>query len=171
MNHLTFFLLVTAIALVVPTMVLAIGLAQRAAGSIEPWRRLDYARPAFSIISPWARHAASTLAMVIAICIFAGAMIAAVGGAFYPPVVGIAAPYVCDGKSDALSRDYSYRPGQSGVAHNFLCTDTDGEQYDVTWPAFVGATLFYSAIALLLVLALLGLKRLRSQGAFFSKQE
>jgi hypothetical protein len=72
-------------------------------------------------------------------------------------VVGVAAPYVCDGTTDALSRDYSYRPGQSGVAHNFLCTDTDGEQRDVTWPAFVAATLFYSAIAQLLVFTLLRL--------------
>lgn len=171
MNHLTFFLLVTAIALVVPAMVLAIGLAQRAAGSIEPWRRLDCARLAFSIFPRRARHAVSTLAMVIAICIFTGAMIASVGGAFYPPVVGIAAPHVCNGTADLLSQDYSYRPGQSGTAHNFLCTDTDGEQRDVTWPAFVAATLFYSAISLLLALALLGLKRLRSQFAFFSEQE
>lgn len=171
MNHLTFFLLVIAIALAVPAMVLTIGLAQRAVGSIRPWRRLDYARLTFSVFPRRVRNAAGALALVIAICTFVGAMIAAVGGAFYPPVVGIAAPYVCAGTTNALSRDYSYRPGQSGVAHNFLCTDTDGEQYDVTWPAFIGATLFYSAIALLPVLALLGLKRLRSQGAFFSEQE
>ncbi len=171
MNHLTFFLLIAAIALVVPAAVLAIGLAQRAAGSVEPWRRLDYACLALSVLPRRVRNAAGALALVIAICIFAGAMIAAVGGAFYPPVVGIAAPYVCDGKSYALSRDYSYRPGQSGVAHNFRCTHANGEQHDVTWPTFVAAALFYSTIALLLALVLLGLKRLRSQGALFSEQE
>jgi hypothetical protein len=171
MNHLTFFLLVAAMALAVPAVVLAIGLAQRAAGSVEPWRRLDHARLAFSVFPRRVRNAAGALAMVIAICIFAGAMIAAVGGAFYPPVVGIAAPYVCDGKSDALSRDYSYRPGQSGVAHNFLCAHADGEQHDVTWPAFVAAALFYSMTALFLVLLLLGLKRLISQAPFSNQQK
>ncbi len=171
MNHLTFFFLVVAIALAVPVVVLAIGLAQRAAGSVEPWRRLDHTRSAFSVFPRRVRNAAGALALVIAICIFAGAMIASIGGAFYPPVVGIAAPYVCDGKSDALSRDYSYQPSQSGVAHSFLCTHANGEQHDVTWPAFVAATLFYSSIALFLVLLLLGLKRLVSQAPFSNQQK
>ena len=165
MNHLTFFLLVTAIALLVPAIVLMIGLAQRVSGSSEPWQRLGRAHLAFLIFPRWVRKTVIALAIVLPACIFVGAMSASVGGAFYPPVIEIAAPYVCNGTSGYLSRDYSYRPGQSGVVHNFQCTDAGGEQRDITLPAFVAATLFYSAIALLLTLLLLGLKRAFSRPA------
>jgi hypothetical protein len=171
MDHLTFFLLVTAIALVVPAAVLALGLAQRAAGSTEPWQRLDRAQRAFSIFPRWVGKVAIALVIVLPTCIFVGAMIASVGGAFYPPVVEIAAPYVCNGTSGRLTWDYSYRAGQSGVAHNFQCTDAGGDRRDITWPAFVAATLFYSAIVLLLTLLLLGLKRALSRSSFFTEQD
>jgi hypothetical protein len=171
MDHLTFFLLVSAITLVVPTTVLAIGLARRASNSSEPWRRLKRAQPALSIFPLRVRKAAIAMAIVLPTCIFVGAMIASVGGAFYPPVVEIAAPYVCNGTTGRLSQDYSYRPGQSGAAHNFQCTNAGGDRRDITWSAFVAATLFYSAIALLLALVLLGLKRAFVRSSFSPERD
>jgi hypothetical protein len=171
MGYLTFFLLIAAMALVVPAAVLALGLAQRAAGSAEPWQRPDRARSAFSIFPRWVRKATIALAIVLPACIFVGAMIASVGGAFYPPVVEIAVPYVCNGAPESRTQDYSYRPGQAGVAHNFQCTDAGGDQRDITWPAFVAATLFYSVIVLLLTLLLLGLKRALSRSSFSTERD
>src|SRR3546814_5056178 len=72
------------------------------------------------------------LMVLLPICAFGGVMVASAGGAIHPPLVTVAAPYVCDGTVETQSQNYSYKPGQQGVARNIFCIDPDGERRDIT---------------------------------------
>src|SRR3546814_9546873 len=61
------------------------------------------------------------LLLLVPVCAFGGIMVASAGGAIHPPLVTVAAPYVCDGTVEAQSRNYSYKPGQQGVARTIFC--------------------------------------------------
>ncbi|WP_319798868.1 SHOCT domain-containing protein [Nitrobacter sp.] len=75
-------------------------------------------------------------------------MVTTAGGAIHPPLVTLAAPYVCDGTVETQSQNYSYRPGQHGVARHILCLDPDGGRRDVTLRAIGAATIYYTLIFL-----------------------
>src|SRR3546814_13771862 len=66
------------------------------------------------------------LLLLVPVCAFGGIMVASAGGAIHPPLVTVAAPYVCDGTVEAQSRNYSYKPGQQGVARTIFCLDQNG---------------------------------------------
>src|SRR3546814_1266251 len=53
------------------------------------------------------------LMVLLPICAFGGVMVASAGGAIHPPLVTVAAPYVCDGTVETQSQNYSYKPGRS----------------------------------------------------------
>lgn len=91
---------------------------------------------------------------------FAGLMVATAGGAVHPPVVTVAAPYVCDGTVETRSQNYSYRPGQSGVARTILCTRADGAAHDITLKTIGAATVYYTLIFMAVGLVLAVLARL-----------
>ncbi|HUH22579.1 MAG TPA: SHOCT domain-containing protein [Brevundimonas sp.] len=100
------------------------------------------------------------LLVLLGVSSFAGLMVATAGGAIHPPVITVAAPYVCDGTVDVRSQNYSYRPGQRGVARTILCTGADGEARDITLKTMGAATICYALIFLAVGLALLVLARL-----------
>lgn len=77
---------------------------------------------------------------------FSGLMVATAGGAIHPPVITVAAPYVCDGTVDVRSQNYSYKPGQNGVARTILCAGADGEARDITLKTIGTATIYYTLI-------------------------
>lgn len=108
---------------------------------------------------PAARFGCAML-LVVPVCAFCGIMVAAVGGALHPPVITVAAPYVCDGTIETQSQDYSYRPGQQGTAHNVFCIEADGNRRDITLRAFGAASLYYTLIILAAAFVLGGLVRL-----------
>ena len=91
---------------------------------------------------------------------FSGLMVATAGGALHPPVITVAAPYVCDGAVDLRSQNYSYRPGQSGVARTILCTGANGEVRDITLKTIGAATIYYTLIFMAVGLVLAFLLRL-----------
>lgn len=95
-----------------------------------------------------------------AICGFCGVMVASVGGALHPPLVTVAAPYVCDGTVETHSQNYSYKPGQSGVARTILCVDADGTSRDISLRVIGAATVYYTLIFLAAGLVLIFLVRL-----------
>ncbi|MGV7120826.1 SHOCT domain-containing protein [Sphingopyxis sp. 550A] len=95
-----------------------------------------------------------------AICGFCGVMVASAGGALHPPLVTVAAPYVCDGTVETQSRNYSYKPGQQGVARNIFCLDPDGGRRDITLRAAGAAAVYYTLIFLVAGLVLVFLVRL-----------
>src|SRR5690606_18798850 len=70
--------------------------------------------------------------LVVPVCAFCGIMLAAIGGALHPPVITVAAPYVCNGMVETQSRNYSYKPGQQGIARNVFCIKADGSRRDIT---------------------------------------
>ena len=94
--------------------------------------------------------------IVLAISLFIGLMIATAGGAVYPPLIKVAAPFVCDGEFVIESRRYSRGPGHTGTQRMFYCVDAQtGAQEEVTIYAVFIAFLIYSGIifgAALLVL-------------------
>src|SRR3546814_15409786 len=49
------------------------------------------------------------LMVLLPICAFGGVMVASAGGAIHPPLVTVAAPYVCDGTVETQSQNYSYK--------------------------------------------------------------
>lgn len=71
-----------------------------------------------------------------------------------------AAPYVCDGRAETRSRDYSYKPGQQGVARNIFCIDPDGARRDITLRVVGAAAVYYALIFLAAALVLVALMRL-----------
>src|SRR3546814_13875730 len=52
------------------------------------------------------------LMVLLPICAFGGVMVASAGRALHPPLVTVAAPYVCDGTVETQSQNYSYKPAQ-----------------------------------------------------------
>src|SRR3546814_12537222 len=67
------------------------------------------------------------LLLLVPVCAFGGIMVASAGGAIHPPLVTVAAPYVCHGPVEAHSRNYSHKPRQPGVARQHLCPDPTGD--------------------------------------------
>lgn len=95
------------------------------------------------------------LVPVIGISLFSGLMVAAVGGALYPPLTRIAAPLACDGDFSIQTSQYSYKPGQRGSTYQTLCSDREtGEAKDVTTRAFLWSSLVFSGVAFVPLLAL-----------------
>jgi hypothetical protein len=88
------------------------------------------------------------LIFLLGVCGFCGLMVATAGGAMNPALVTRAAPWVCDGTVETLSRDYSYKPGQHGTSHNITCTEADGSRRDITLRAIGAATVYYTLILL-----------------------
>ncbi len=97
----------------------------------------------------------------IPISLFIGLMIATAGGALHPPLLTVAAPVLCDGDMDISSRNYSYKPGQSGTSHTIRC-EREGRVQEVTLRAIGVSTLIYGAGAWVL-LTLLNLRSKRQQ--------
>ena len=86
--------------------------------------------------------------MLLPICGFWGLMVATAGGAIHPPLVTVAAPYVCDGTVETRSQGYSYKPGQHGVSRTIFCVEAGGERRDITLRAIGAATIYYTLIFL-----------------------
>src|SRR3546814_15448177 len=82
--------------------------------------------------------------VLLPICAFGGVMVASAGGAIHPPLVTVAAPYVCDGTVETQSQNYSYKTGQQGVARNIFCIDPVGERRDITLLTVGAAAVCYS---------------------------
>lgn len=79
--------------------------------------------------------------------LFIGLMIATAGGAVYPPLIKVAAPFVCEGEFVVESRRYSRGPGHTGVQRNFFCVNSQtGARQEVTLYAVFIAFLVYSGI-------------------------
>lgn len=100
------------------------------------------------------------LLLLVPVCAFGGIMVASAGGAIHPPLVTVAAPYVCDGTVETQSRNYSYKPGQQGVARNIVCLERDGSRRDITLRAVGAASLYHGLILLAAALLLWGVVRL-----------
>ncbi|MFC4296995.1 SHOCT domain-containing protein [Castellaniella hirudinis] len=86
----------------------------------------------------------------IPVGLFIGLMIASAGGALHPPLLTVAAPVLCDGDMDISSRNYSYKPGQSGMAHTIRC-EREGRLQEVTLRAIGVSTLIYGTGAWVLL--------------------
>lgn len=101
--------------------------------------------------APWLRwlRTASLLAR-ICFSLFAGIMIGVAGSAVYPPLSHLATPLVCDGKMETVGAQYSYKPGQSGVALTEYCVERDGTRKDVTVVVVVLSSLLYATALFLL---------------------
>ncbi|MCM8730887.1 SHOCT domain-containing protein [Hephaestia sp. GCM10023244] len=112
-----------------------------------------------SLPRPVARFGCAML-LVVPVCAFCGLMVATAGGAIHPPLVTVAAPYVCDGTVEALSHNYSYKPGQQGVARVIFCLGADGSSRDITLRTIGAATVYYTLIFLAAALVLMVLRRL-----------
>lgn len=78
---------------------------------------------------------------------FVGFLFATAGTAVHPPLVRVAAPLACEGSFEIETRDYSYKPGQSGTEHRYWCTGADGTRESVTMRAIGYAFLVYSGFA------------------------
>src|SRR3546814_15917143 len=91
---------------------------------------------------------------------FRSVMVAGAGGAIHPPLVTVAAPYVGDGTVETQSQNYSYKPGQQGVARNIFCIDPDGERRDITLRTVGAAAVYYTLIFLAAGIVLVLLVRL-----------
>lgn len=87
-----------------------------------------------------------SLFFLLCISGFSGLMVATAGGAIHPPVITVAAPYVCEGTVAVRSQNYSYKPGQSGVSREVLCAGADGEVRDITLKTIGAATIYYTLI-------------------------
>src|SRR3546814_7770778 len=97
--------------LLVPAILLILVLGGRAA------LRNKAGRTASDSPSPITRLGCG-LMVLLPICAFGGVMVASAGGAIHPPLVTVAAPYVCDGTVDTQSQHYSYNTGPQGYARN-----------------------------------------------------
>jgi len=87
------------------------------------------------------------LAIVLGGSLFTGLMIATAGGAVYPPIVTAVAPLACSGQVEAVSRRYSYKPGQQGISREIYCLETGSNQRkDITLISIFYAFLIYSAV-------------------------
>jgi len=94
--------------------------------------------------------AASGLVLVVVLLVastFVGFLFATAGTAVHPPLVRVAAPLACEGRFEIETRDYSYKPGQSGIEHRYWCTGADGTRESVTMRAIAYAFLVYSGFA------------------------
>lgn len=92
-----------------------------------------------------------TLLIVLPASLFFGILFGTAGTAVHPPLAFVATPLVCAGEVEIESRNYSYRPGQSGVSRSFWCvTDEAGgkpARADITMKTILAAMLVYSLIA------------------------
>lgn len=94
--------------------------------------------------------------IVLAISLFIGLMIATAGGAVYPPLIKVAAPFVCDGEFVIESQRYSRGPGHTGVQRMFYCVgERTGVREEVTLYAVFIAFLVYSGLIFVAALAVL----------------
>ncbi len=94
--------------------------------------------------------------VLLAISLFIGLMIATAGGAVYPPLIKVAAPFVCEDEFVIESSRYSRGPGHSGVERKFFCVDAPtGARQEVTLYAVFIAFLVYSAMVFAAALAVL----------------
>ena len=94
--------------------------------------------------------------VLLAISLFIGLMIATAGGAVYPPLIKVAAPFVCDGEFVIESRRYSREPGHTGTQRMVYCVDAaTGARHEVTLYAVFIAFLVYSGIIFIAALAAL----------------
>lgn len=137
-----------------PAIVLALVLVGRAAQ-----RRRVQGRASGDLTRPAVRWGCG-LSVLLLVCAFCGSMVASAGGAIHPPLVTVAAPYVCDGAVETQSRNYSYKPGQQGVARNIFCLDPNGSQRDITLRTIGAAAVYYTLIFLAAALVLILLVRL-----------
>ena len=112
-----------------------------------------------ALVPPAARWGCG-LSALLGICGFCGVMVASAGGAIHPPLVTVAAPYVCEGTVETQSRNYSYKPGQQGVARNIFCIGPDGARRDITLRVLGAAAVYYTLIFLAAALGLVALVRL-----------
>lgn len=124
-------------------------------------RRIPGLSALFSIRNQFLSRLLSYQWFRIPIGLFIGLMIATAGGALHPPLLTVAAPVLCDGDMDISSRNYSYKPGQSGTAHTIRC-EREGRVQEVTLRAIGVSTLIYGAGAWVL-LTLLYLRSKRQQ--------
>src|SRR3546814_13232057 len=74
------------------------------------------------------------LLLLVPVCAFGGIMVASAGGAIHPPLVTVAAPYVCDGTVEAQSRNSSCKPGQQGVSRPSFRLDPTGRRRGINLP-------------------------------------
>ncbi|MBB5708439.1 MULTISPECIES: SHOCT domain-containing protein [Sphingopyxis] len=146
-----------------PAIILALTLVGRAA-----LRRRGQGNTSCNLTGPAVRWGCGLSALIL-VCAFCGLMVASAGGAIHPPLVTVAAPYVCDGTVETQSRSYSYKPGQQGIARNIFCLDLDGRQRDITLRTIGAAAVYYTLLflsaALVLILLLPLVKSRRAADA------
>ncbi len=88
--------------------------------------------------------ALSVVGVLFLVSLFAGLMMATAGGALYPPIVTVAAPFACKGEVETVSQRYSYKPGQQGIARQIFCRQADGKREEMTIRVIGYAFLLYS---------------------------
>lgn len=94
----------------------------------------------------------ATWMIVLPASLFIGVMIASAGTAVYPPVTGVATPFICPGTVDIQSRGASYRPGEYTVTREIYCVGDDGKtREDITLKAILTSFILYSLIAFALL--------------------
>lgn len=91
-----------------------------------------------------------SVVFLIGVACFTGLMVATAGGAVSPSLLDRPATFVCDGTLEHTAQDYSYKPGQRGVARQLYCVDSAGNREDIMMKALGAATVYYSAWALFL---------------------
>jgi Short C-terminal domain len=115
-----------------------------------------------------------TLFGVLPASLFVGLMFATAGVAVHPPLAFIATPLVCPGEVEVESRNYSYRPGQSGVTRNLYCLSATGggkpAREDITFAAIGASFLVYTLIAFVLLQLLAWFLRPRLSALFRRKR-
>jgi len=85
-------------------------------------------------------------------------------GNIFPQSFKITAPLVCDGDMTVTTRDYSYKPGQSGRETIANCQDSvTGENRRITGAAFFVYSLIFSAGFFIIFVANMLIKRLRGK--------
>jgi len=83
---------------------------------------------------------------------FIGLLIASAGLALVPQLSKVTASFNCSaGEFVIVSRQYSYKPGQSGVTRDFYCVDKSGARTNLLVSVLFYSFLIYGALISLLL--------------------
>lgn len=92
-----------------------------------------------------------TALMLLGMSLFIGFVGVAVTGALAPNAVRFGGALACSGTVVSESTQYSYKPGQHGVAREFYCLADDGTTQAITGRTFVYSSLLVAAAALVVL--------------------
>ena len=95
------------------------------------------------------------IGIVIGISLFIGIMITVAGGAIFPPLLDVAAPFVCNGKFSVETQVFRPKPSETVTARTFYCQNPkSGATTDISLETIIVAGLIYSAIVFIPVLVI-----------------